>query len=67
MHTQRRNENIGGKDRKKNKESINRQKTKNKYIDIAGFWDMLYCTVLINSEKLSCWMMRQPEGSIFTA
>jgi hypothetical protein len=40
---------------------------KNKYIDIAGFWDMVYCSVLINSEKLSCWMMRQPVGLIFTA
>jgi len=43
------------------------RRQKNKYIDIAGFWDMAYCTVVINSEILSCWMMRQPVGSIFTA
>lgn len=65
MNTEIRNENIGGKNRKKNKESINGEKTKTntQTLQVLGIW----CTALINSEKLSCWMMRQPVGSIFTA
>lgn len=62
IHIHRRNENKGGTDRKKNWESINREKTKNKYIHIAGFGDVAYCTVLMNSEILSYCMMRQPVG-----
>jgi hypothetical protein len=46
LHTQIRNENIGGKDRKKNKESINREKTKSntQTLQILGIWcTVLYC------------------------